>query len=91
MTKRTINRQTWRRLVEEYEASGYTAEMTDELFDALGQCRGDHPRLAPYLREIEQRAALERQRRATEGDGWTEPPVETRVVPDPVMSGGSIE
>lgn len=91
MNKRTINRQIWRQLIEEYDASGCTAEMTDELFDALGQCRGNHPRLAPYLREIEQRAAVEQQRRAAQGNGWTEPPVETRVVPDPIMSGGSIE
>jgi hypothetical protein len=81
-----MSHSKWRRLLDDFEASGYQAPMTDELFEALSHCSGDSPRLAPYLREVERRKAAVIGEREAEGYGWVPDPVEVQLVHDPRMS-----
>jgi len=81
----------WRGLLDAFEASNYTAPMTDELFEALSHCSGDSPRLAPYLREVERRKAAIIAEREAEGYGWVPGPVEVQLVHDPRMARSSYD
>jgi len=81
----------WRTVLEAFEASGYAAPMTDELFEALSHCSGDSPRLAPYLREVERRKAAVIAEREAEGCGWVPDPVEVQLVHDPRMQRSSYD
>lgn len=47
----------WRTLLDAFEASGYAAPMTDELFEALSHCTGESPLAAAFVREVERRKA----------------------------------
>ena len=86
-----MSHSKWRRLLDDFEASGYAAPMTDELFEALSHCSGDSPRLAPYLREVERRKAAVIAEREAEGCGWVPDPVEVQLVHDPRMARSSYD
>jgi hypothetical protein len=38
MQVQRMSHSKWRRLLDDFEASGYQAPMTDELFEALSHC-----------------------------------------------------
>ena len=86
-----MSHSKWRKLLDDFEASEYQAPMTDELFEALGHCSGDSPRLAPYLREVEKRKAAVIGEREAEGYGLVPDPVEVQLVHDPRMQRSSYD
>ena len=54
---RRMSHGKWRTVLEAFEASGYAAPMTDELFEALSHCTGESPLAAAFICEVEKRKA----------------------------------
>ncbi len=83
---RRMSHGKWRTVLEAFEASGYAAPMTDELFEALSHCTGDSPLAAAFICEVEKRKAAVIGEREAEGYGWVPEPVEVQLVHDPRMA-----
>jgi hypothetical protein len=81
-----MSHSKWRKLLDDFEASGYQAPMTDELFEALSHCTGDSPLAAAFIGEVEKRKAAVIGEREAEGYGWVPDPVEVQLVHDPRMA-----
>ena len=88
---RRMGHSKWRRLLDDFEASGYQAPMTDELFEALSHCTGESPLAAAFIREVEKRKAAVIGEREAAGYGWVPDPVEVQLVHDPRMSRSSYD
>jgi len=86
-----MSHSKWRKLLDDFEASGYQAPMTDDLFEALSHCTGDSPLAAAYVREVERRKAAVIGEREAEGHGWVPDPVEVQLVHDPRMQRSSYD
>jgi hypothetical protein len=65
-----MSHSKWRKLLDDFEASDYTAPMTDELFEALSHCTGESPLAAAFIGEVEKRKAAVIGEREAEGYGW---------------------
>ena len=88
---RRMGHSRWRTVLDAFEASGYQAPMTDELFEALSHCTGDSPLAAAFIREVERRKAAVIGEREAEGHGWVPDPVEVQLVHDPRMQRSSYD
>ena len=86
-----MSHSKWRKLLDDFEASGYQAPMTDELFEALSHCTGDSPLAAAFIGEVEKRKAAVIGEREAEGHGWVPDPVEVHLVHDPRMQRSSYD
>ena len=86
-----MSHSKWHQIIDAFEASGYQAPMTDELFEALSHCTGDSPLAAAFIREFEKRKAAVIGEREAEGYGWVPDPVEVQLVHDPRMARSSYD